>query len=163
MSESTENALKGYTRYISLYGFFAFHHPEHWVNELDSAGNFIFFDPNGGSGVVRVITEQRVVTNDQDAALYLDKIKEAQKDYDASELFLGEHRFIKFVQIHEMNGTAFQITFFVTAEKDKVIMFNYTVQQTMSEMPVAVKEMSQLETLLSTVEFMHGEDHDHHH
>jgi hypothetical protein len=150
-------------RYISLYSFFAFDYPENWSNEIDAAGNYVFYDSNGGSGVLRIMTQNIENKTEDAAADYLKNVLIEQKDYDAAEIQAGKNKFIRFVQIHDVGETEYTVYCYVTAAEDKIVLFTFTVQSAMKQMPVAEKEKSQLLQLLSTFEFIPVDHHDHDH
>ena len=150
-------------RYVSLYGFFSFDYPANWKNEVDEAGNYVFYDEKGGSGVARIITIQNEETHVGADDEYLNKVLVDQREFDSIEVKLGACRCIRFVQLHDIEKVEYTVYYWVTASQDKIILFTYMVQSLMKELPVAELEKHQITQLISSISFMHGEEKKHHH
>ncbi len=154
-------------RFVSLFGFFAFEYPKNWKSEVDESGNYIFYDNQNGSGVIRIIASKdrsRPVPSTLTTTphIFLNRVLEAQKDYDAKEEIIADNRFISYVQVHDIDNTEYTVYNIVTAKDDKVVVISYTVQSLMKYLPVAEKEKQQLETLLQSFTFMHSDEHHTH-
>lgn len=151
-------------RFVSLHGFFAFQYPSHWSMEADEAGHYIFFNPNGGSGVLRVI----LMPNEFDGAdadkKMLNEVYEQNKTCEPMLYAAGPHRFVHFAKQHDVQGAPFTVYYWATAQLQHMLLFTYTIQSAMKNMPVPELEKSQIEILISTLEWLHqSASHGHTH
>lgn len=147
------------TRFVSLHGFFAFEYPLHWTNEVDEAGHYIFSDPNGGAGVLRILTMPNEFEGEHAATHMFEAIVQQNEAFNPSLLAAGENRFVHFLKIHTINGTEFAVDYWATVYLDKVVLFTYTVQDTMGEMPKASEERNAIEHMIVTFKFLHNHAH----
>ena len=69
-------------RFVSLHGFFAFDYPNHWVEETDEAGHYIFYNNNGGKGALRILLLPNEFEGDDAAVKMLEEVYKQNKDFD---------------------------------------------------------------------------------
>lgn len=150
------------TRFVSLYGFYAFAYPEGWINETDETGNYVFYNPNGGSGIIRILTQINEDKSEGNASRNLEQVLQNQHEYDAKRFTAGVNEGVSFVQIHEVNGKEFTLSCYVLTVEDKIVLFTYLVDSEMKTLPTSHAEKEDLMRLLASVEFMPA-DHHHHH
>ena len=148
-------------RFVSLYGFFAFDYPNHWVEETDEAGHYIFYNNNGGQGALRIMLLPNEFEGDDAAVKMLEEVYKQNKDFDPSLIAAGENRFVSFTKEHEINGGMFTVYYWATAKYDKVVLFTFTVQTALKTLPALQQEKEEVEQMISTFEFLSGEDHQH--
>lgn len=143
-------------RFVSLYGFFSINHPQHWKQETDASGHYIFSNDAGGSGVVRIIVLDNEYEGEDAAKKLLEEVYNQNKDFDPELLAAGNNRFVQFTKEHEVNGTIFTVYYWITAHADKAILITYTVQTSLKDLPAAITEKEEMDTLVASLEFMHG-------
>lgn len=142
-------------RFVSLYGFFSINHPQHWKQETDASGHYIFSNDAGGSGVVRIIVlDNEYEGQDADKKL-LEEVYHQNKEFAPSLLAAGPNRFVQFVKEHEVNGSLFTVYYWVTAHADRAVLITYTVQSTLKEMPTAIAERADMDAMVASLQFMH--------
>ncbi|MES2559190.1 MAG: DUF3805 domain-containing protein [Bacteroidota bacterium] len=142
-------------RFVSLYGFFAIEYPATWKQETDEAGQYIFSNDAGGSGVARIIVFDNEFKGEQADVKLLEEVYLQNKEFNPSLLAAGKNRFVHFVKEHDVNGANFTVYYWVTAKGDKVVLLTYTLQTSMKGMPVPELEKQQVETMVASLEFMH--------
>ncbi len=143
-------------RFVSLYGFFSINHPQHWKQETDASGHYIFSNEAGGSGVVRIIVLDNEYQGEGADKKLLEEVYNQNKDFEPSLLAAGSNRFVQYTKEHNVNGTSFTVYYWITAHADKVVLLTYTVQTSMKDLPAATTEREEMETLIASLEFMHG-------
>lgn len=141
-------------RFVSLHGFFAFEHPTGWTNETDEAGHYIFFDQNGGQGVLRIMIMPNEFEGEEAGRLMLDEVYKQNSAFSPELLATGENRFVSFVKEHDVNHTNFTVYYWATAKADKVVLFTYTVQTDMKMLPKAETERTEIEAMIGSFEWM---------
>lgn len=142
-------------RFVSLYGFFSIEYPEHWNQETDKSGQYIFSNDAGGSGVTRIIVFDNEFTGEDAGVKMLEEVYSQNKDFNPALLAAGNNRFVHFVKEHDVNGSNFTVYYWVAAHSDKVVLITYTIQTSMKGMPTPELEKQQLETMVASLEFMH--------
>lgn len=147
-------SLNIHKRFVSLHGFFAFEHPAGWMNETDEAGHYIFFDQNGGQGVLRIMILPNEFEGEEAGRMMLDEVYRQNREFNPELLATGENRFVHFVKEHEVNMTNFTVYYWATAKADKVVLFTYTVQTDMKALPKAEDERSEIEAMIGSYEWM---------
>lgn len=148
-------------RFVSLYGFFAFDYPNHWVEETDEAGHYIFYNNNGGQGALRIMLLPNEFEGEDAAVKMLEEVYKQNKDFDPALMAVGENRFVSFTKEHEINGGTFTVYYWATAKYDKVVLFTFTVQTALKTLPALQQEKQEVEEMIATFEFLSGEDHQH--
>lgn len=148
-----------YERFVSLHGFFAFEYPKHWTNEIDEAGHYIFSDPNGGAGVLRIITLPNEFEGADATAKMYEAIVQQNERFNPTLMAASENRFIHFTKIHEVSGSQFTVDYWATVRDDKVVLFTYTVQTAMRDMPKPTEELKSIEHLIVSFQFLHNHAH----
>ena len=148
-------------RFVSLYGFFAFNFPNHWSNETDEAGHYIFYNNNGGQGVLRIMLLPNEFEGEDAAAKMLQEVYEQNRSCEPSLYAAGTNRFVHFAKEHEVSGSWFTVYYWATAKYDKVVLFTYTIQSAMKNLPIAEQEKQDIESMVAALEFLSGEGHQH--
>jgi hypothetical protein len=143
-------------RFVSLHGFFAFQYPAHWSMESDDAGHYVFFNPSGGSGALRVMLLPNEFEGDDAEKNMLNEVYEQNKEFEPSLYAAGKHRFVYFAKKHTVQGADFTVYYWATAFREHVLLFTYTIQSAMKNMPIPELEKSQIETLVTTLEWLHN-------
>lgn len=143
-------------RFVSLYGFFAITYPAHWKQETDEAGQYIFANEAGGSGVARILVFDNEFEGDDAAVKMLEEVYSQNKNFNPQLLAAGQNRFVHFVKEHDVNGSNFTVYYWATAHSDKVVLLTYTIQTAMKGMPTPEEEKQQLEAMVASLEFLHG-------
>ena len=146
-------------RFVSLHAFFAFEYPAHWTNEVDEAGHYIFSDPNGGAGVLRIITLPNEFEGADAAVKMYEAIVQQNESFNPTLMAAGENRFIHFTKIHEVGGAPFTVQYWVTVREDKVVLFTYTIQTAMRDMPKPIEEKNAIEHMIVSLQFLHNHAH----
>jgi hypothetical protein len=141
-------------RFVSLHGFFAFEHPAAWVNETDEAGHYIFFDQDGGQGVLRIMIMPNEFEGEDAGKFMLDEVFKQNREFGPELLATGQNRFVYFVKEHEVNRASFTVYYWATAKADKVVLFTYTVQTDMKTLPKAENEKAEIEAMIGSYEWM---------
>lgn len=141
-------------RFVSLHGFFAFEHPAGWVNETDNAGHYLFYDGNGGQGVLRVMILPNEFEGEDADRRMLDEVYQQNREFNPELLATNATRFIHFVKEHDVNGASFTVYYWATAKADKVVLFAYTVQTDLKMLPKAEQEKTELEGMIGSYEWM---------
>jgi hypothetical protein len=147
---------KKYERFVSLHGFFAFEYPSQWTNEVDASGHYIFYQGSGGSGVLRVMLLENEFTGEDAAKKMLEAVYEQNKSFEPSLYAAGKNRFVHFVKRHEVNGADYTVYYWVTASASQVVLFTFTVQSAMKNMPTAEEEKNQIESMIGTFTLLDG-------
>jgi hypothetical protein len=148
-------------RFVSLYGFFAFDYPNHWVEETDGVGHYIFYNNNGGQGALRIMLLPNEFEGEDAAVKMLEEVYKQNKDFDPALMAVGENRFVSFTKEHEINGGTFTVYYWASAKHDKVVLFTFTVQTALKTLPALQQEKQEVEEMIATFEFLSGEDHQH--
>ena len=148
-------------RFVSLYGFFVFDYPNHWVEETDEAGHYIFSNNNGGQGALRIMLLPNEFEGEYAAVKMLEEVYNQNKDFDPALIAAGDNRFVSFVKEHDINGGYYTVYYWTTAKYDKVVLFTFTVQSELKTLPALQKEKQEVEEMIATFEFLSGEDHQH--
>lgn len=148
-------------RFVSLHGFFAFAYPTHWNQETDEAGHYLFYNNNGGQGVLRVMNMANEFEGPDAAKLMLDEVYKQNREFEPSLYAAGENRFVTFAKAHEVNGQWFTVYYWAAAKLNQVVLFTYTVQSAMKNLPVAEQERDDIETMIGSFEFLSGGEHHH--
>lgn len=146
-------------RFVSLHGFFAFQYPSTWVNETDEAGHYIFYKNSGGQGVLRIMLMENEFEGTDAAKLMLEEVYKQNKDFTPELLATKESKFVYFVKQHEVSGNDFTVHYWATAKYDQVILFTFTLQTALKELPKAEEEKVEIESMIATFEFLSGEHH----
>jgi hypothetical protein len=141
-------------RFVSLHGFFSVNYPQHWIQETDEHGQYLLYNPNGGSGVVRVIVLDNEFTGDDAAIKVLEQIYTLHIDFSPSIVASGNNRFVHYIKEHEVNNSMFTVYYWVTAKTDKVVLLTYTVQTAMKELEAVVAEKIILDEVVASFEFI---------
>jgi hypothetical protein len=142
-------------RFVSLHGFFAFEYPANWSLEADEAGQYVFFNPSGGSGVLRVMLLPNEFEGVDAEKNMLNEVYQQNIDCEPSLYAAGTNRFVHFAKMHDVQGTLFSVYYWASAQVSNVILFTYTIQSAMKNMPVSEFEKSQIETLITTFKWLH--------
>ncbi len=148
-------------RFVSLYGFFAFDYPIHWVEETDEAGHYIFYNNNGGKGALRIMLLPNEFEGEGAAVKMLEEVYKQNKDFDPALIAVGDNRFVSFVKEHDINGGSFTVYYWATAKYDKVVLYTFTAQTELKALPALQQEKQEVEEMIATFEFLSGEDHKH--
>lgn len=146
-------------RFVSLHGFFAFQYPSTWVNETDESGHYIFYKSSGGQGVLRIMLMENEFEGADAAKLMLEEVYKQNKDFTPELLATKESKFVYFVKQHEVNGSDFTVYYWATAKYDKVVLFTFTLQTALRELPVAREEKVEIEGMIATFAFLSDEHH----
>jgi hypothetical protein len=150
-------------RFVSLYGFFAFNYPNHWTEETDESGHYIFYNNNGGQGALRVMLLPNEFEGDDAPVKMLEEVYNQNRDFNPSLYAAGENRFVSFAKEHEVNGGSFTVYYWATCKFDKVVLFTFTVQTALKSLPALEQERQEVEDMIGTFEFLSGEGHTHQH
>lgn len=150
-------------RFVSLYGYFAFAYPTAWTQETDEHGHYIFYNPNGGAGAIRVMVMEEPDRGQDDGAKWLEQVLQDHQEFEPVLYVKGQNRFVHFVKEHEVNGGNYTVYYWITTHTDKMMLFTLTVQTQMKDMPTAVFEREQMELLIASVEMLSGESEHHSH
>ena len=148
-------------RFVSLYGFFAFDYPNHWVEEADESGHYIFYNNSGGKGALRIILLPNEFEGEDAAVKMLEEVYKQNKDFDPALIAVGDNRFVSFVKEHDINGGSFTVYYWATAKYDKVVLYTFTAQTELKTLPALQQEKQEIEEMIATFEFLSGEDHQH--
>lgn len=149
-------------RFVSLYGYFAFEYPGHWIQETDEQGHYVLYNENGGAGVLRIIVMEHELEGDDGATRMREDVLKQNQAFDPAVYIKGENTFVHFVKEHAVNGDDFTVHYWITAHADKMILFTLTLQTALKALPAALLELEQMEMLLATVEFLKGHVHHPH-
>ena len=141
-------------RFVSLYGFFAIEYPSYWKQETDEAGQYIFSNEAGGSGVARIIVFDNEFSGEDASVKMLEEVFNQNKEFHPSLLAAGKNRFVHFVKEHDVNGSNFTVYYWATAHSDKVVLITYMIQTSMKGMPTPDQEKQQIEAMVASLEFM---------
>lgn len=141
-------------RFVSLHGFFAIEYPQTWTQETDEHGQYIFFNPNGGSGVGRIITLDNEFSGPDADVKLLEEVYNQHREFNPQLLAVNAHRFIHYTKIHDVNGSDFTVSYWVTARLNKVVLFTYTVQTGMKEMDTAMHEIEVMTQMVTSFSWM---------
>lgn len=79
-------------RFVSLYGFFAFDYPNHWVEKPMRPCYYRFYNNNGGQGALRIMLLPNQFEGDDAAVKMLEEVYKQNKDFDPSLIAAGENR-----------------------------------------------------------------------
>lgn len=150
-----------HNRFVSLHGFFAFSHAQHWQNETDEVGHYIFSKPVAGQGVVRIMLLQNEFSGEQAAKQMLDEVFTQNKDFNPELLATALNRFIFFVKEHEVNNASYTVYYWATANNKSVVLFTYTLQTSMKDLVVCQQEKQEVESMIASFEFLTEEEHKH--
>jgi hypothetical protein len=142
-------------RFVSLHGFFAVEHPTEWTQETDEHGQYIFYNPNGGSGVGRIMMLDNEFTGDDADVKLLEEVYTQHRDFEPQLLAVNTNRFIHYKKLHDINGSNFTVSYWVTAKQGKVVLISYTVQTSMKEMDVAIQEVEVMTQMVTSFTWMH--------
>ncbi|MCU0423785.1 MAG: DUF3805 domain-containing protein [Bacteroidia bacterium] len=143
-------------RFVSLHGFFAITYPTTWTQETDEAGHYLFYNQNGGQGVLRVMIMDNEFRGDGAEKLMLEEVYNQNKLFEPDLYMAGKNPFVHFAKSHEVGLQSFTVYYWATAKLDKVVLFAYTVQTAMKNMPVPEQEKSEIEQMVGTFEFLAG-------
>lgn len=141
-------------RFVSLHGFFAVEYPQTWTQETDEHGQYIFFNPNGGSGVGRIIMLDNEFSGQDADVKLLEEVYNQHRDFNPQLLAVNAYRFIHYKKIHDVNGSNFTVSYWVTATRYKVILITYTVQTSMKDMEVALQEIEVMIQMVTSFTWM---------
>jgi Domain of unknown function (DUF3805) len=142
-------------RFVSLFGFFAVRYPTSWKQETDEAGHYLFFNEAGGSGVLRVMVLENEYKGESADIKILEELYNQNKPFNPEILAVGANRFVYFVKEHDVNGQQFTVYYWATAKAEKLVLFAFTVQTAMKDMPVPVEEKQTVEQIVASLEWMH--------
>ncbi|MCC7532473.1 MAG: DUF3805 domain-containing protein [Bacteroidia bacterium] len=139
-------------RFVSLFGFFAFKYPSSWTNETDESGHYLFYNANGGQGVLRVM----VMPNDfgSDDEKMIEEVLNQNREFSPSLYVANKNKFVHFVKEHTIKNSLFTVYYWATAKKDKVVLFALTVQSLMKELPLTISEREEVEAMIGSLEFL---------
>lgn len=154
MEENTE-------RFVSLHGFFAFRYPSGWANETDEAGHYLFYDRDGGQGVLRIMLLENEFEGEGASEKMLEEVYRQNKEFAPELLLANGSRFVYFVKRHEVNGGDFTVYYWATARYDKVVLFTFTLQSALKELPKAADEKELVESMVASFEFLESREHRH--
>ena len=143
-------------RFVSLHGFFAIEYPATWTQETDEAGHYLFYQNNGGQGVLRVMVLPNDFEGAQAAEQMLNEVYRQNQNFEPAILKTPKHHFVAFVKEHTINQAMYTVYYWVTAKNDKVVLFAYTIQTAMKTLPVAESEKTEIENMIGTFEFLEG-------
>jgi hypothetical protein len=146
-------------RFVSLHGFFAFHYPSTWHNETDEAGHYVFYNNNGGQGVTRIMILPNEFEGDNAATLMLEEVYKQNTAFNPELLIANNNKFVYFVKEHDINNSTFTVYYWVTTQYDKVVLFTFTQQTALKDLPQAIAEKSVVENMIGSFEFLSGEHH----
>lgn len=148
-------------RFVSLHGFFAFAYPTHWLQETDEAGHYIFYQPNGGQGVLRLILLPNEFSGEDAAKKMLDEVYKQNSAFAPVLYAANDNRFVSFVKEHDVAGVNYTVYYWATAKHSQVVLFTYTVQTAMKTMDVPELERQEIEGMIGSFEFLKEEEHQH--
>jgi hypothetical protein len=155
MFETKMNATNNQTeRFVSIQGFFAFEYPSSWKNEIDEAGHYIFFNENGGSGVIRVMILPNEFTGPEAATNMSQEILNQNKDFGAHTLDDCRVPVVGFTKIHSINGSEFTVIYYAATSSNSTILLTYTVQTMMKEMDMSFVEQNDMIKLVRSFEWL---------
>ncbi len=143
-------------RFVSLYGFFSINHPQHWKQETDASGHYIFSNETGGSGVVRIIVLDNEYQGEGADKKVMEEVYHQNKEFAPSLLAAGYNRYVQYTKEHDVNNTNFTVYYWITACADKVVLLTYTGQTAMKDLPASITEREEMDALVASLEFMHG-------
>jgi hypothetical protein len=144
-------------RFVSLHGFFAFAYPTHWLQETDEAGHYIFYQPNGGQGVLRLILLPNEFSGEDAAKKMLDEVYKQNSAFEPVLYAANDNRFVSFVKEHDVAGVNYTVYYWATAKHSQVVLFTYTVQTAMKTMDVPELERQEIEGMIGSFEFLKEE------
>ncbi|MCU0442005.1 MAG: DUF3805 domain-containing protein [Bacteroidia bacterium] len=146
-------------RFVSLHGFFAVAYPSAWTQETDEHGHYLFYNTNGGSGVARIMVLENEFTGENADAKLMEEVYNRHHDFEPQLLVAGVNRFVHYQKVHDVNGTPFSVSYWVTAKQDKVVLITFTIQSSMKEMDVAIAEKREIEQMVASFTFLHDTVH----
>lgn len=142
-------------RFVSLHGFFAVEYPQLWIQETDEHGQYLFYNPNGGSGVARIIVLDNEFSGDDADVKLLEELYKQHADFNPQVLVASNNRFVHYNKVHDVNGTPFTVSYWVTAKADKVVLITFTVQTSMKDMDIPLEERTRIEEMVAAFKFLH--------
>ena len=143
-------------RFVSLAGFFAFEYPATWVQETDEAGHYLFYNPNGGSGLLRVILMKNDFEGENAAEEMMQEIIKQNKKFEPQIYIHGQNRFVHFVKENLVNGSSFTVYYWTIMYGENVLLFTFTIQTSLKELPSSTNEKDQVEAMIASVELLHN-------
>jgi|GEM_PF-3443413 hypothetical protein len=142
-------------RFVSLHGFFAFQYPELWKQETDEAGHYLFYNENGGAGVLRVMLLPNDFENDTDGKLMMNEIVLQNQTFNPVLNVVGNLKFISFVKQHDVHGQSFTVHYWCAVRPESVVLFAYTIQTAMRALAVPMHELQLTEKCIASFEWLH--------
>jgi hypothetical protein len=141
-------------RFVSIQGFFAFEYPQTWKSEIDEAGHYIFFNENGGSGVIRVMMLPNEFSGADAIEKMQNEILNQNKAFGATRVDDTKVAVVSFTKEHDVNGSLYTVTYYAIPTHDKTILITYTIQSMMKVMQTVMEEQSSLINLVKSFEFL---------
>ncbi len=141
-------------RFVSIQGFFAFTYPATWKSEIDEAGHYIFFNENGGSGVIRVMMLPNEFSGSEAKDKMLDEILHQNKEFGASIVQETTVPIVTFNKEHDVNGSLYTVSYYAIPTQDKTVLITYTVQSIMKVMQAVIDEQAEIIKLVKSFEFL---------
>lgn len=141
-------------RFVSLHGFFALSYPLTWQTETDEAGHYLFYNNQGGQGVLRVMVLPNNFEGDDAERLMFNEIVTQNKSFSPEVYATQNGRFIAYSKLHSINQQEFVVFYWATVKSDKVVLLALTQQENMKLLPVSLNEKETTEQIVASFEFL---------
>jgi len=141
-------------RFVSLHGFFALSYPENWINETDEAGHYLFYNQNGGQGVLRVMVLANEFSGEEAEKLMYEEIYKQNNSFNPTMYASSNKKFIAYSKIHTINQQDFKGNYWAIVNQRKVVLFVLTQQHALADLPQSASEKETVEQIIASLEFL---------
>jgi hypothetical protein len=149
---NTDNTA--FERFVSLQGYFAIAYPTTWQSEVDENGHYLFFNANGGSGMVRILAVPHTYTEPNAAQRMHDEILAQHQQHEAQTRTDTSVLCVSYVQLHTISEAVYRVAYFAFPTAQQTWLFTYTIQDNMAQLPAALQEWELILKMIQSFSYL---------